>query len=198
MRRIPFLMMCCLLAATGSAFGADPAWEPPPWGLNLEQINQLFKQHYKDGLILEDKGRVEIELQYSPSKSMRIPKGDVVALVSKEDPSKASRLYGYAFEGKVFGKVNLFKDRPEVFPQTVIRALQKAYPQGRISPSFGKADPVAFFEYKSDQLYIFTNERGVYYYHFQTLERLAKGYQEKMDAIDRKDRKEEREKPVSP
>jgi hypothetical protein len=190
MRKIPFLMMCCLLAATGPAFGADPAWEPPPWGLNLEQLNQLFKQHYKDGLIFEDKGRVEIELQYSPSKSMRIPKGDVVALVSKEDPSKASRLYGYAFEGKVFGKVNLFRDRPEVFPQTVIRALQKAYPQSKISPSIGKAETVPSFEYKSDQLYIFTNERGVYYYHFLTLEKLAKGYEKKMDDINLKMRDE--------
>jgi hypothetical protein len=195
MRKIPFLMMCCLLAMTGLAFGADPAWDPPPWGLNLEQLNQLFRQQYKNGLISEDKGRLEIDLPYSPSKSMKISKGEVVALVSKEDPSQASRLYGYTFEGKVFGKVNFFRDRPEVFPQTVIRGLQKAYPQGRTSPSIGRPGALPYFEYNSDQLYVFTNDRGVYFYDPKILEILAKGYQQKMDAIDKKYREEYSERP---
>jgi hypothetical protein len=183
-------MICCLLAMTGLASGADPAWDPPPWGLNLEQLNQLFKQQYKDGQISEDKGRVEIEIPYSATKVMKLLKGEVVALLYKEVPSGANRLYGYAFEGKIFGKVNLFKDRPEIFPQTVLRALQKAYPQGRITPPIGRTGSSPSFEYKSDQIYVFTNDKGVYYYHPPILDRLVKDYQQKSDAMDQKFRDE--------
>ena len=128
----------------------------------------------KTGQIKEDKDRSEIEFQYSPTKSLKIRKGKVVALLSLTDSLTSGRLYGYAFEGKIFGKVLLFKDHPEFFPETVMRKLKEQYPQGNINRNFSTPRSNLFFEYKSDQLYIFSTERGIFYYEPTVLEKVLK------------------------
>jgi hypothetical protein len=155
-------MGCLLFSGTGLSRGDD--WTLLPWGLNLEELNQAFKARFKTGEIREDKDRSEFEFQYAPVKSFKIRKGKVVALVSLTDPSTAGRLYGYAFEGKIFGRVIYFKDHPELFPETVLRNLKEQYPQGKIIRNFSTPRSIPFFEYKSDNLYIFSTEKGVFYY----------------------------------
>jgi hypothetical protein len=149
-------------------------WTPPPWGLNLEELNLIVKEKNKTGLIQEDKNRSEFELQYSNAKAIKVKRGKVVALIISSDASKPGRLYGYSFEGKFFGRVIFFKDHPEFFPETVPRTLKEKYPQGRILRSFSTASSISFFEYRTDQLYIFSTERGVFYYEPNVLEKVVR------------------------
>ncbi len=163
-----FLFLC----ETG--FSQGNHWTLLPWGLNLEELNRTFKEKNQTGQISEDKYRSEIVLQYSPVKSLKARKGKLVALLSSTDPSTPGRLYGYAFEGKIFGRAIFFKDHPEIFPETVIGNLKKQYPQGKIIRNFSTPPSVPSFEYKSDQLYIFSTERGVFYYEPLVLEKVVK------------------------
>jgi hypothetical protein len=149
-------------------------WIPPPWGLNLEELNQIFKEKNKTGQIKEDKDRPEIEFQYTPVKAIKVKRGRVVALVSSIDPSTPGSLYGYSFKGKIFGRVVVFKDHPEFFPETVARILKERYPQGRVSRTVSTARNFSFFEYKTDQLYVFSTERGVFYYQPDVLEKVVR------------------------
>lgn len=147
-----------------AGFSQPYDWEPLPWGLTLEEVNSAYAAKGKQGRIIEDKERSEIDLQYTSTKSFRISRGELVALVSSTDPLKAGSLFGYSYEGKFFGQVFLYKDHPGLFPETAIGLLKKKYPQGAISRSFGATRTLSQFEYKSDNLYVFTSERGVFFY----------------------------------
>ncbi len=182
------------LYGTGLSRGND--WTLLPWGLNLEELNRAFKEKYQTGQINEDKYRSEIEFQYSPVKSLKVRKGKLVALLSSADPSTPGRLYGYAFEGKIFGRAILFKDHPELFPETAIRSLKEQYPLGKIIRNFSTPRSIPFFEYKSDQLYIFSTERGVFYYEPNVLERVIRIGKEQFTRQEEKYEKELRD--VSP
>ena len=179
---------------SGMGLSRADDWTSPPWGMELEQLNKAFKEKYKTGLIQEDKNRSEIELQYAPAKAIKIKRGRVVALVSLTDASKPGRLYGYSFEGFFFGRVIFFKDHPEFFPETVISTLKEKYPQGRILRTFGTARSISFFEYKSDQLYVFSTERGVFYYEPNVLEKVIRIEQGQISQEEQKFDKELREK----
>ena len=179
------------LYGTGLSRGDD--WTLLPWGLNLEELNRAFKEKYQTGQINEDKYRSEIVLQYSPAKSLKARKGKLVALLSSTDPSTPGRLYGYAFEGKIFGRAIFFKDHPELFPETVIRNLKEQYPQGKIIRNFSTPRSIPFFEYKSDQLYIFSTERGVFYYEPLVLEKVVRIEQERSTLEEKKLEKEARD-----
>ncbi len=171
---LPLSVIVFFILLAGTAFSQDIDWTPPPWGLNLEELNKAFKEKNKTGQIREDKDRSEIELQYTPEKSIKFRRGKVTALLVSTDPSTYGRLFGYSFEGKFFGRAIFFKDHPEFFPETVIRILKEKYPQGRVLRSFGTARSSPYFEYKSDQLYVFSSERGVFYYNPYTLEKIVK------------------------
>jgi hypothetical protein len=149
-------------------------WIIPPWGLNLEELNQAVKIKPLSGQIDEDKVRSEIELQYFPGKSLKVRKGKVMALIHFSDPSTPGRLYGYTFEGKFFGRVIFFKEYPELFPEMAIRNLKEHYPQGKVIRSFNTAQSNPFFEYKSDKLYIFSTDRGVFFYEPTVLQKVVK------------------------
>jgi len=168
-------------------------WTPFPWGLNLEELNQAFKDKNKTGQIREDKDRSEIELQYAPTKSITVRRGKITALLSLTDPSTSGRLYGYSFEGKFFGRAIFFKDHPEFFPETVFRTLKEKYPQGKVLRNFGTTRISSYFEYKSDQLYIFSTERGVFYYDPNVLEKVVKIAQEENNQEEEKIQKELRD-----
>ena len=169
---ILFIGFFIFFSGLGLSQGDD--WTLLPWGLNLEELNQALKEKSKTGLIREDKDRSEIEFQYGPAKSFKIRRGKVIALLSSTVPSSPGHLYGYTFEGKIFGRVLLFKDYPEFFPETIIRNLKEQYPQGRIVRNFSTPRSIPFFEYKSDQLYVFSTERGVFYYEPYVLEKVMR------------------------
>ncbi|MBI5603215.1 MAG: hypothetical protein HY879_07655 [Deltaproteobacteria bacterium] len=183
---------------SGTAFSQSIDWGPPTWGKNLEELNQIFIEKNKSGLIKEDKERSEIELQYTPAKSLKIRRGNLTALISAADPSSAGRLYGYSYEGKFFGKVVLFKDHPEFFPETILRTLKEKYPQGKIYRTFGTGQTMPLFEYKSDQLYVFTTSRGVFFYEPNLLGQVLKRDQNQVEQELQRYEKEMRGKPYSP
>jgi hypothetical protein len=93
-----------LIFFTGVGLSQANNWEPLPWGLNLEQLNQTYQTIYKTGQIREDKERSEIEIQYTPARTIKIRRGELVALVSSTEASSAYRLFGYSYEGKFFGQ----------------------------------------------------------------------------------------------
>jgi hypothetical protein len=169
-------------------------WTPPPWGLNLEEFNRIIQENNKTGLIKEDKDRSEIEFQYAPTKSFKIRRGKLVALLILTDPSKPGRLFGYAFEGKIFGRAVFFKDHPEIFPETAARNLNEQYPQGKVFRSFGTTRTIPFFEYQSEQLYIFSTERGIFYYDPQILEKVIRIEQGQFTLEEKKFEKENKDK----
>lgn len=149
-------------------------WEPLPWGLTVAGVNSAYAAKGKEGQIREDKERSEIDLQYTSTKSLRISRGELVALVSSKDPLTAGSLFGYSYEGKFFGQVFLYKDHPGLFPETAIGLLKKKYPRGAINRSFGATRTLSQFEFKSDNLYVFTSERGVFFYEPLTLDGIIK------------------------
>jgi hypothetical protein len=181
-------------SAAGLSRGND--WEPLPWGLNLEELNQAFKEKYKNGEIREDKDRLEIELQYSPTRSVKFTGGKLKALLSSTDTSLGGHLYGYSYDGKFFGKVMFFRDYPQMFPETVIKILKEKYPQGRVYQNFTMSRPTPIFEYKSDQLYVFSTTRGVFYYEPGVLNRIAKIQQGEADQAIQRQEQEIRDKNV--
>ncbi|MGA3083458.1 MAG: hypothetical protein ABSE95_01540 [Thermodesulfobacteriota bacterium] len=187
---LPLSVLGFFILLAGTAFSQDIDWTPPPWGLNLEELNKAFKDKNKTDLIREDKDRSEIELQYRPDKSIKFRRGKVTALLGSTDPSTHGRLYGYSFEGKFFGRAIFFKDHPEFFPETVNRILKEKYPQGKIIRTFGTTRSLSLFEYKSDQLYVFSSEKGVFYYDPYILEKVVKIEQGQIEKEEQKIEKE--------
>lgn len=158
--------------------GRSEDWDPPPWGVGLEELNLILKGKNLNLRIEEDKTRADIELQYTPTKSLRVKRGKVAAWVVSSNPGRSGYLYGYAFEGRLFGRVIFFKDHPEIFPETAPRTLKERYAQGRIVRIFGSGRVQSYFEYLSDLLYVFSSERGVYFYEPKILEKVIKIEQE--------------------
>jgi hypothetical protein len=129
-----------------------------------------------------------------------------VALVSVRDPSASPQLYGYAYKGKFFGRVILFKDHPEFFPETVNNLLKETFPQGRVYRSYGnildttrsQGRSQSIFEFKSDKIYVFTSGKGIYFYEPVLLEELAKKEQGQADERVRRFEEPLRDSPVMP
>jgi hypothetical protein len=159
------------------ALGQGLEMGPFPWGATLDALNNALSEKNQVGQVREDTFRLEIEIQYTPTKVIKARKGSLVALNWSANPSMAGRLYGYAYEGKLFGRVFFFKDYPEIFPETVIGSLKKKYPEGRIYRSFAKDRFISLFEYKADRFYTFTTERGVFFYDPEVLDKAVKKYQ---------------------
>jgi hypothetical protein len=180
------LVLTFLLLFSGMGLSSENEWTLPPWGLNLEELNQAVREKYKTWQIQEDKDRSEIEFQYAPGKSLRIRKGKLAALLRLSGSSTPGRLYGYAYEGKFFGRAIFFKDHPELFPETAIRKLKEQYPQGKVFRSFSTTRGISFFEYKSDHLYVFLTERGVFYYEPTILEKVVRIEQGQLDQEDKR------------
>jgi hypothetical protein len=188
-----FILFLC-----GPGFCQGNDWDLFSWKLNLEELNRVFKEKYKTGQIQEDKHRTEIEFQYSPNKSVKVNRGELMALTSSTDPSTSGRLFGYAYEGKFFGRVLLFKDHPEFFPESINNRLKETYPQGRVYRSFGTTRSPSIFEFKSDKIYVFTTEKGIFFYEPNLLEEVARKLQGQADDRLRRYDEEWRNKPVVP
>ncbi len=187
-----------ILFLGGVGFSQGNDWGLLPWKLNLEELNRVFKEKYKTGQIQEDKQRTEIEFQYSPNKSVKVNSGELMALMSSTDSSTPGRLFGYAYEGKFFGRVILFKDLPELFPESINNRLKESYPQGRVYRTFGTTRSPSIFEFKSDKIYVFTTGRGIFFYEPNLLEVVAKKYQGQYDEKERRFEEQESNKPIPP
>ncbi len=157
-----------LLLFPAMGFGEDLGLSPLRWGLNLEDLNRLYQEKVNPrGELKTDLQRFEIDLQIQPRQSVKIPRGDLVALVEipkGAGPSSLGRLFGYLWEGKFFGRVLLFRDyAPLTLPEAAQR-LKTLYPEGRLFRQFTGTILSYQYELDSARMRIFLNDQGVFYY----------------------------------
>ena len=161
-------LLAGLLLFPGKGFGADLGLSPLPWGVSLEDLNRLYQEQVNpQGELKPDLQRFEIDLQIQPRQSVKIPKGDLVALVETPKgagPSGLGRLFGYLWEGKFFGRVLLFKDHSPLTSPEAAQRLKTLYPEGKLFRKFTGTTMSHHFELDSDRMLIFMNDQGVFYY----------------------------------
>jgi hypothetical protein len=183
----------CFWTKTGNAAGVESFH----WGLTVDELNQaLSKEGSSDFLIREDNVRLGIEVPYAPTKAIKISRGRLRALFQAKKttgPESLGQLFGYLYDGKLFGRVELLKETPWTSLQEVIRGLKKKFPDGKVFRSFGGSKEVSYFEYLGDNVYVFTNDQGVYYFEPQTLNKVVREGQQIIDSKESKMREEERE-----
>jgi hypothetical protein len=169
-----FLMTSCLWANSGRT----AVIEPFHWGLTVEELNQvLAKERSADSILREDPSRSAIVLPYTSLKSLKIQGGRIKALVEVKKgagPESIGRLFGYVCDGRLFGRVELFRYTPGASPTEITRRLKESFPEGKIVRSFGGSSTVSSFEYRRNDLYVFTNEDGVYYFEPLTLNKVIR------------------------
>ncbi len=165
--RIVFLLVGLLLFPW-KGFGADLGLSSLPWGVSLEDLNRLYQEQVNpQGELKPDLQRFEIDLQIQPRQSVKIPKGDLVALVETPKgagPSGLGRLFGYLWEGKFFGRVLLFKDHSPLTSPEAAQLLKTLYPEGKLFRKFTGTTMSHHFELDSERMLIFMNDQGVFYY----------------------------------
>jgi hypothetical protein len=140
-----------------------------------------------------DQQRFEIDLQIQPRQTVKIPKGDLVALVETSagaGPSTLGRLFGYLWEGKFFGRVILFKDHPPLSSSEAALRLKTLYPEGRLFRKFTGTAMSHHFELDSDQMSIFINDQGVFYYEPSMLKKVLR--ETERENLERRKREGER------
>ena len=196
---LPFLfLICCLGTKTGKAAEVGLFH----WGLTVEELNQsLSKEKSVDFILREDTSRSDIELPYSPLKTLKIPRGRLTALIQVKKsagPDSIGRLFGYTNDGRLFGRVELFKQTPWTSISEITRGLKEKFPEGKVFRSYGGPKSVSYFEYRGNDLYVFTNEQGVYYFEPLTLNKLIRDEQKVSDDKDSKIQEEMRQKLVGP
>jgi hypothetical protein len=177
-RMVPIVFLVGLLLFPWQGFGEDLRLSPLRWGLNLEELNRLYQEQINpQGELKLDLLRFEIDLQIQPSQSVKIPKGDLVALVETPKgagPSSLGHLFGYLWGGKFFGRALLFKDHPPLTPSEAAQRLKTQYPEGRLFRKFTGTVMSSQFELDSEQLRIFMNDQGVFYYDFPVLKKVLR------------------------
>jgi hypothetical protein len=141
--------------------------------MTLEELTQaLSKEQSPDFVLREDPTRSGMVLPYTPLKSLKISSGHLTALVEVKKsaaPESLGRLFGYTYDGRFFGRVELFKQTPWSSLSEITRKLKEKFPEGKIFRSFSGAKTVSYFEFQRNDLYVFTNEEGVYYFEPLTL-----------------------------
>jgi hypothetical protein len=191
-------LTCCLWTKTGMAAGVESFH----WGLTVEELNQaLSKGESVDFILREDTSRPDIELPYTPLKKLKIPRGRLTALdqVKKSaGPDSLGQLFGYGYEGRFFGRVELFKQTPWTSLPEITRALKEKFPEGKVIRSFSGPKTFSYFEYRGTDLYVFTNEQGVYYFEPLSLNKVIRDEQKIAGDKDSKELEEMREKLKGP
>jgi hypothetical protein len=176
--------------------------EPFRWGMTLEELTQVFsKEGSSDSTLREDSSRSVIELPYTPLKSIRIHQGRLKALVEVKKsagPESLGRLFGYAYEGRFFGRVELFKQTARSSFSEITRALTEKFPEGKVFRSFSGPKTVSYFEYRGNDLYVFTNEEGTYYFEPLALNNVISDEKKALGEKESKFQEETREKLRTP
>lgn len=171
--------------------------EPFRWGMTLEELTQVFsKEGLSDFILREDPSRSVIVLPYTPLKSIRIHQGRLKALVEVKKsagPESLGRLFGYAYEGRLFGRVELFKQTPWSSFSEITRVLKEKFPEGKVFRSFSGPKTVSYFEYRGNDLYVFTNEEGIYYFKPSALDNVIREEQKALSEKESKYQEETRE-----
>jgi hypothetical protein len=196
---LPFLFfVCCLWTQAGESAGIEPL----RWGMTLEELNQvLSKGGSSDSILREDPSRSIIDLPFTPLKSLRISRGRLTALIEVKKtagPESIGKLFGYAYEGRIFGLVESFKQTAGSSHSEITRALKEKFPEGKVFRSFGGPKTVSYFEYRGNDLFVFTNEEGVYYFEPLILDRVIREEQKVMGEKESKFQEETREKSRTP
>jgi hypothetical protein len=188
-----FLLICCLWAKTGEGAGIEPF----RWGMTLEELTQIYsKMGSSDSILREDPSLSVIDLPYSPLKSLKISRGRVKALIEVKKsagPESIGKLFGYAYEGRFFCRVELFKQTPWSSFSEISRALKEKFPEGKVIRNLSGAKIFSYFEYRGKDLYVFSNEEGVYYFDPETLLAVISEEQKNLGEKESKMRDAERE-----
>ena len=191
-------LICCLWANTGEAAGIEPFH----WGMTLEELTQvLSKEGSSDSILREDPSRQSIELPYTPLKSLKISQGRLKALVEIKKtagPESLGRLFGYAYDGRFFGRVELFKQTLWSSLPEITRALKEKFPEGKVFRNISGPKTVSYFEYRGNDIYVFTNEEGVYYFEPLTLNKVLREEQKFLGEKESIFQEEVREKSRTP
>lgn len=176
--------------------------EPFHWGLTVEELNQSqSKEGSADFTLREDTRRLDIELPHTPLKTIKITRGRLTALIQVKKsagPDGLGVLFGYAYDGRFFGRAELFKQSQWTSIPEIIRGLKEKFPEGKVSRSYGGTKSVSYFEYRGNDLYVFTNEQGVYYFEPQTLNRVIRDEQKVEGDKESKTQEELRQKLKGP
>jgi hypothetical protein len=186
-------LVCSLWTKTGESAGI----EPYRWGMTLEELTQVFsKGGSSDSILREDPSRSSVVLPYTPLKSAKITAGRITALVEVKKsagPESLGRLFGYARDGRLFGRVELFKQTPWFSLSDITRKLKEKFPEGKVFRSFSGQKTVSYFEYREKELYVFTGDEGVYYFEPSTLNKVVLEEKKSLDEKDSKFQEETRE-----
>ena len=192
------ILISCLWTKTGKAAGVEPFH----WGLKLDELSQAFsKEGSSDFLIREDNARLGMEFPYAPLKTLKISQGRLRTLVlvkKTAGPESLGQLFGFLYDGRLFGRVELLKETPWTSLPEVIRGLKNKFPEGKIFRSFGGSKEISYFEYRGDNVYVFTNAQGVYYFEPLTLNKVIREEQLVIDSKESKDKDETRDLLKSP
>lgn len=178
------LLFCGMMVLIGllflpwKGFAEDLRLSPLRWGLTLEELNRVFQEQNNSQRELKpDLQRFEIDLQIQPRQTIKIPKGDLVAVVeipAGAGPSSLGRLFGYLWEGKFFGRVILFKDHPPLSSSEAAQRLKDIYPEGRLFRKFTGTAMSHHFELDSERMSLFMNDLGVFYYEPAVLKKVLR------------------------
>jgi hypothetical protein len=192
MKKTTWLVMVAWGLAMLSGLPAG-AGEPGPfrWGMTLEEMNQAWAGSGQTETILrEEPTRLNIILPYNPLKSIQARRGRlaIVFQVKKTEGSLSiGKMFAYLYDGKLFCRVQLLKDTAAFSTQEVVSRLKKQYPEGKVYRSITGPTPTTHFEYLTNELYVFSNEEGVYFCEPYVLSKAVREAQQGLEVREAKD-----------
>jgi len=184
------LILIVILLFPWEGHGDELRLSPLRWGSNLEELNRVYQEQINpQGELKLDLQRFEIDLQIQPRQSVKIPKGGLMALMETPKGTGSSglgRLFGYLWEGKFFGRVLLFKDHSPLTSPEAAQRLKVLYPEGKLFRIFTGTAMSHHFELDSEEMSIFMNDQGVFYFDPPLLKKaLRETEREKQDRLRR-------------
>jgi hypothetical protein len=184
-----------IVSAAPLTLAAEP--EPLRFGTTLEEMNQAWaKAGQTETILREEPTRLKVILPYNPLKAIQTQRGRLSAVFQAkktEGSLSLGKMFGYMYNGKFFCRAQLFKDNPVYSTQELISRLKKEYPEGKISRTITGPTPSSYFEYLSNDIYVFSNEEGVYTCDPYVLSKAVKEIQTGIEVKDAKDIEELRD-----
>ncbi len=178
MKKSNLFIFILLLLLPVQGRGEDFGMQALSWGMTLEELNRVYQEKVNpNGALREDPVVHEVELQVEPNKTMKIPRGGLKAILETArdaGPTAFGKPFGYLWEKKFFGRIALYANLPGQSRTQVARDLKARYPEGRLFHKFSGGLMITDFELRSDQMTIFTNERGVYFFDPDVLKRVIR------------------------